>query len=374
MTCECVGMPVKSKNWLVTVETRIWRAETCRWKHLAADAASAERHCAGTLGLVVFTVCSEQSQMLLNCLELPMFNPLTYPLKDHGCHILLYGVNIYIFNDMFGIDQIPLYLVVFVAFRLKCSLASESRWRMSPCAAPQQLQQCIDCANSLTLSLKRFVRRGLLSKIEAHFLHTVVHFSNYSIHFNTTFCSTKLYFGARIEYDWAFHYQAPQELDSRLCSTTEGWDCTWEMIFPITAVLRIILQLRTQATPTLWLGNVDDYVPRKSLESLLATLGGRVMWEETSLGRPGSIRPAVLFGRSVSCRLCSLTVLLCKGSAKFCMACGICLLAPVPLPLLQRRVIEYSSWLFACSWIASKDDLNQLISSPFSLHGILQWR
>ncbi|CAJ1339645.1 unnamed protein product [Effrenium voratum] len=28
-----------------------------------------------------------------------------------------------------------------------------------------------------------------------------------------------------------------------------------------------------KATPTLWLGNVDDYVPRKSLESLLATYG-----------------------------------------------------------------------------------------------------
>lgn len=28
-----------------------------------------------------------------------------------------------------------------------------------------------------------------------------------------------------------------------------------------------------KATPTLWLGNVDDYVPRKSLESLLATFG-----------------------------------------------------------------------------------------------------
>lgn len=28
-----------------------------------------------------------------------------------------------------------------------------------------------------------------------------------------------------------------------------------------------------KATPTLWLGNVDDYVPRKSLEALLATWG-----------------------------------------------------------------------------------------------------
>ena len=30
-------------------------------------------------------------------------------------------------------------------------------------------------------------------------------------------------------------------------------------------------RLQLQATTTLWLGNVDDFVPRKSLESVLAS-------------------------------------------------------------------------------------------------------
>lgn len=119
--------------------------------------------------------------------------------------------------------------------RSKCSLASESRWRMSPCAAPQPLQQCIDCANSLTLRVEAICRKSrLLFEDWSINCCTLYIFQNYCTTFwHSAQLNTLVQDLNMIEL--STRTQAPQELDSRLCSTTEGWGCTctWLQIMAV---------------------------------------------------------------------------------------------------------------------------------------------